>query len=705
MQPAKSKIKIIITLISILLVVFIAFFHSLNNDFVNYDDNGYIKGNGTIKSLSLKNIYTLSTGFFVGHYHPLTMFSFLLEYRFFKLHPFGYHFTNLILHLLNTLLVFWFIYLISGRKSISWITAVLFGIHPLNVEAVAWISQRKSVLYVFFFLCTLICYLYYSRPPKKITYYYLSIIFFFFALLSKCAAVTLPLVLFLLDYHRKKRQDKIILSDKVVFLALSLAFGLINLIPRDTDPVAWLEKATPLLDKVKVASYVLVFYLQKLFWPAKLSCLYPYYGAQTINGPFYFSIVLLLGAFIAVSRSFTKKIVFGSAFFLIIMLPLLQFLPFGEAIVADHYVYLASIGIFYILAEGFVWLYEKKMEYLRIKQVFLLALLFLAVGTLCTLAAQRCRVWKDSVTLWTDALNKYPNLPTAHNQRGLEFMERKEYDKAQSDFNYSLSLPDSKYYRRQRQESRVYYYINLSSLYIAQGRYQEARGLLEEIIRKDPRHASRYYLNLSFLYAKMGMPKEAVEILNKGVPDTDKAASYYNLGYLYVSMNDPGKAVPLFAQCVNLDPGFYAAYYWLGILYQDAGDAQEAIGFYRKALQIKSDSKNIYNDIATAYLSLGEYKEAITFCKKAIKIDPYFARSYNNLGSAYFALGRNKEAVVWLKKAVEIEPDMAAAHSNLAYVYFSEKEYGLALGHYDKAIALGYKVKPELTKLLKPYQK
>ena len=195
-----KKIKIIIPAFLIIIVTLISFYPSLKNDFTNWDDNLYVTENSTIRSLSPTNLKKISTAFFVTHYQPVTMFSYLLEYHFFKLNPFNYHLTNLILHLLNCLLVFWVIYLLSASIPVACLTALLFGIHPLQVESVAWISERKNLLYVFFFLGAMISYLYYLGKGKKLKYFLLCLGLFILALLSKSLAFTFPLVLLLLDY-------------------------------------------------------------------------------------------------------------------------------------------------------------------------------------------------------------------------------------------------------------------------------------------------------------------------------------------------------------------------------------------------------------------------------------------------------------------------------------------------------------------------
>ena len=219
---AHSNLRITLCLCLILLIVFGAFLPSLKNGFVNWDDDCYVLNSSSISSsISASNLKSIFTSFSVGHYQPLTILSYAFDYQLFKLNPYYYHLTNLILHLLNSLLVFYLIYLLSGNIGVSFITAILFGIHPLHVESVAWISERKDVLYSFFFLLSCIIYLYYLTKERNSKYYLLSLFLFLCSLLSKSMAVTLPLLLLLMDYYLKRKPNKELLLDKIPYFFLT----------------------------------------------------------------------------------------------------------------------------------------------------------------------------------------------------------------------------------------------------------------------------------------------------------------------------------------------------------------------------------------------------------------------------------------------------------------------------------------------------
>ena len=215
--------KIILSLCLILAIPAISFFPSLKNDFLNWDDPQYVTENKMITELSWRNIETIFDSIYMGHYHPLTLLSYALEYRFFKLNPFAYHLTNLILHLINGLLVFWLIWMLKGGVLTSLVVSLLFGIHPLHVESVAWISERKDLLCSFFFLGSLVVYLTYLKTRRR-RFYFLSLFLFLLSLLSKSMAVTLPLVLVLCDYLLDRKFDRKCLIEKIPFLGNGLYF-------------------------------------------------------------------------------------------------------------------------------------------------------------------------------------------------------------------------------------------------------------------------------------------------------------------------------------------------------------------------------------------------------------------------------------------------------------------------------------------------
>lgn len=658
-----NKLRLITSVVLVLLIAAIVFSPSLKNGF-NYDDDLYLKENSVIKTFSLRNIEKICTSFFAGNYQPLTILTYLFEYHFFQLNPLGYHVTNLILHLCNCLLALWLVYLLSGRLSVALITSILFAIHPLRVESVAWISERKDILYAFFFLGAVISYLYYLRKNHNLKFYCFALLLFLLSLLSKSMAVTLPLVLLFLDYFFFRKRDKIILLDKIPFFVLSLIFGTIAIFSQSLSNAIRPESLGNLSEKAMNASYAIVFYLHKIFMPVKLACLYPFPQRTEKLWAFIFLLLLLIFMAWFFRRTHTKKLVFGAGFFLITILPVLQFIPIGSTLVSDRYSYIPSLGIFYAVSEGFVWLYTRKIRYAGLLRVSLVIILITAISVLSLLTSRRCKVWKDGFGLWNDVLDKYPDFVTALNNRGYLLMEKGEYGLAFLDFKQALRL-NSGY-----NESR-YIYLNLGNLYLDIGKRQEAIATFKKALEINPRDAE----------------------------------VYFNLGVVYEAQGNKEDALAAYKKTIELNPSHTKACYNLAILYNNLGKKEELLSLYKEAVKNNLDYPQAYFEVGNLYSDSGRHKDAIRLYKRAIKINPEFTQAYINLGSEYCAIGKNREAIHSFQKALKLNPGLGLLHNNLAVAYYYEKRYSLAIEHCQKAQELGYKVSLKFLELLKPYRK
>src|ERR1043165_1538299 len=225
-KPVTGKQKYFIPLFIIVLISFIAFLPVFHNGFVNLDDDKYIRDNPMLAVFNLKEIFSR---YVEGNYHPLTMLTYSIEYQLFGLNAQGYHAVNLLLHLLNVILVFYAILYLSNKTEIALVASLLFGIHPLHVESVAWASELKDLLYTFFFLASYICYLRYIKEPKSKFYFY-CLLLFLLSLLSKAMAVSLPLILLLTDYFKGRKLNVKTWLEKIPFFALSILFGIIAIL-------------------------------------------------------------------------------------------------------------------------------------------------------------------------------------------------------------------------------------------------------------------------------------------------------------------------------------------------------------------------------------------------------------------------------------------------------------------------------------------
>ncbi|MDP8298650.1 MAG: glycosyltransferase family 39 protein, partial [Candidatus Tantalella remota] len=423
----KNKI-LIFYILGIAIVTAVAFLPALSNQFVDWDDPAYVTENESVQVLSADNVKKFFTRSYVASYCPLVMLSYAAEYSIFGPNPFVYHLTNYLLNICITLLVFVFIYMLSRNHKVAFITALIFGVHPVHVESVAWIAERKDLLCALFYMIAVTVYLVYLKD-KKVKWYLFCFIAAVLALFSKAMAVTIPLVFLLIDYYRGRKIDKVLFLEKIPFFGIALIFGLVNIyfqkLSGATELVASLEV------KLYFLSKVILFYLYKILVPLNLSAIYPYHSVDPthiVQIKYYLAAVLVLIALVAASARWSKKTVFGSAFFLITVLPVLKIIPVGDAFAADRYMYLPSIGLFYIFAVFVNWILKSEFCQRQVRRIGVYVILAVMVVSLTGMTWQRCLIWKDSSTLFSDVVSKYPTASIAYNNLGTFYAEKGEID-------------------------------------------------------------------------------------------------------------------------------------------------------------------------------------------------------------------------------------------------------------------------------------
>jgi len=517
----------------------IAFSPMLFNGFTNWDDQLYITENMLLRGPDWAGIFSQSV---VSNYHPLTMVTLALNYQLSGLSPFSYHFVDWLLHLLNTGLVFLLAFRLSdGNRWVGFLTALLFGVHPMHVESVAWASERKDVLYTAFFLLSLLWYLRYLQRPdwKK---YGGVMAFFALSLLSKPAAVTLPVVLLLVDWYQgRSLRDLKVWLEKLPFFALALGFGILTLQIQAEQAIAE-QTYYPIWQRVVFATYGFGEYLKRLFWPLPLSAIHPFPNAGVV--PAYFYPSMLISITVAAAAWFFRKqkyIFFGLGFYFVNVVLVLQFLVFGNAVISERYTYVPYIGLAFCCAMVWArssWTPKKKNAALGL---FLVAGLVFAV-----LSNQQVRSWKDSGTLWTKAIVAYPRSYVARSNRGHYLLTTfKNYDAALADYNLALEVePD-----------HVNSLENRCVIYLHQQNYPAAYADAEQFVKTHPK-MYRGYLLRAFTADKMGRPDAAIADYarcieldpNNEEPRGNRGVIYYN------SKRDHVAAKADFDAAIQLNP-------------------------------------------------------------------------------------------------------------------------------------------------------
>ncbi len=522
---------------AIALFTLLLYLHSLQNGFVDWDDPDYLRDNLVVHQLGWKQFLYIFTSFYSGNYHPLTTLFFSLEYAVSAYQSAAiYHFDNLCLHLINVILVFWFIRMISNKALIAPFVAFLFGIHPMHVESVAWISERKDLLYSAFFLAGLISYCYFLKNQGNGTasrsrkFYLLALLFFLFSLLSKSAAVVLPLVLLLIDFLQNRNFSKQQIFEKIPFFALSLLFGILAILSQESAIQHGVELSLSPIGRFFTVNFAIVRYMAMLFYPAGLSAYHPYPVLQVVNQgivnylPLLFNL-LIIGVVIY-SLKYSRKWFFGFFFFIVNIILVLQIIPVGGAFIAERYSYMAYIGLFYIIACLFAIAAEKLGKGLSLR--IFLWLIFFMFSTLFSITSyQRILVWNNSLALFDDVVRKYPDNFLAYNLRA-SARKDKDVSGAIEDYSKSIALNPK--------NPRAF--NNRGNVYSASGKYREALEDYNAALKFDST-LTEAFNNRGAIKAIFGDLSGALSDINKAImlkPESKDA--YRNRGLVRLQLHD-----------------------------------------------------------------------------------------------------------------------------------------------------------------------
>ncbi len=601
MLESVKKYFVIFTYFVLILSTLLVFWQVRNFGFLNYDDSDYVSANPQVlNGLTKDGVIWAFTTNRSANWHPLTWLSHMLDCQLFGANPGRMHLMNLILHLANTLLLFAVLRKMtdsttstsSGQASSpqagalwpSAFVASAFALHPMHVESVAWIAERKDVLSTLFLLLTLAAYVSYAKR-RGIIRYTLTLLLFALGLLAKPMLVTLPALLLLLDYwplerireqrteNRKRKTEGVfqklsavqLIIEKIPFFALSVASSVITfLVQLSGSAVAHID-ILPL--KVRIANAFLSYarYIGKLFWPQNLAVFYPFDADSSAFWQVAMCVLLLIVISIFVIRfgRNRKYLPVGWFWFVVTLLPVIGFVQVGLQGYADRYTYIPYIGLFIMIAWGLPDLLSNWPQ----QKVALGLSMAIALTTLAICTHRQVSYWNNNLTLFSHAIEVTQNNYIAHNNRGV-------------------------------------FYDNL-------GRYQDA---IEDY-------------------------KQAVKI------NTDYSEAYYNLGIACGKIGRRQDEIDAYKQAIRIKPDYAKAYCNLGVACDDLGRRQEAIEAYRQAIRIKPDYATAYLNLGVTYYRLGRYQDAVEPYKQAIKIQPGFVLAHYNLGVAYSVAGDKNSAL------------------------------------------------------------
>jgi protein O-mannosyl-transferase len=645
-------------------ITFAVFGQTLRHGFINYDDDKYVYDNAVVaKGLTLKGILWAFTYGEIGHWHPLTWISHMLDCQFYGLNPGGPHLTNVALHAAAAVLLFLVLREMTGNLWRSAFVAAVFAIHPLRVESVAWIAERKDVLSGVFFMLTLWAYVRYARQPSVSRYVAVALLYGL-GLLCKNTLVTLPFVLLLLDWWPLQRLGprKLpgLVKEKIPLFLLSLGSCVATvLVPEkmiDADRI-------PLLERIgnAVASYVI--YLRQMIYPAGLAIPYP----NPPHGvPFWetgLAVVLLAAITISVLvfRKGRPYLLAGWLWYLGMLVPAIGLVQISYYARADRYTYLPQIGIYVAMT----WLVAdwagKRLA---------AGLMTGVIAVLMVCAFIQTGYWKNDETLWNHALACTTGNYIPHYDLGLYFAGKGKLNEAITQYQDALQIePDN-----------VDALNNLGIALFDSGHVNDAVARYQKALQIKPDYAPAHY-NLGKALLQLGKLDEAIAHFQSALQfKTDYAAAHYNLGKALLQMGRADEAIAQFQDALQIDPGAAEVYNNLGNALLQKGKLDEAITQFQQALQIGPGAASPHLNLGIALLQKGRVDEAIAQFQQALQINPNYAAAHYNLGNAFFQKGKTAEAISHFQQALQITPSDAELQNNLAWLLATSADASLRNG-------------------------
>jgi tetratricopeptide (TPR) repeat protein len=643
----------------LLLVTLVTYFPALDGKFI-WDDDAHVTAPSLRSLTGLERIWTDPRA--TQQYYPLTHSVFWLEYKLWGANPVGYHVVNVVLHVAGALLL-WRI-LASLAVPGAWLGAAIFALHPVHVESVAWITELKNTLSGVFYLGALLAYLAFDSPgaPAPVTgrkravtaardwrLYGVALALFVCALLSKTVTASLPAAILLIVWWKEGRVTwRRHVVPLIPFFIVGATLGLTT---------AWVERhfvgaegddfALPWVDRGLIAGRALWFYAGKLCWPANLIFIYPRWSIdrsawwQYVYPSAALAVVVALWAL----RGRTGRgALVAALFFGGTLAPALGFFniyPFIYSFVADHFQYLASLGLITLAAALIAAGLARLGVWQRPAGHAVCAALLLV---LAVLSWRQAHFYKDAETLYRDLIARNPG--------------------------GSLG------------------YVNLSGLYSQQGRNADAVETLSALIAIRPDYAPAYS-RLGVHYEAQGRFAEAMAAYRSALAiKPNFAEAHYHLGLAHAAQGRPAEAIAEYQAALAIEPEFIGAHYALGLAHAAQGRPTEAIAEYQAALAIKPDFVKAHQRLAAAYADLGRYPEAIAALKSALAIVPAYPEAYNDLGLLYRKQGMISEAIATYRAAIAIKPDFTAAYNNLGAAYSSQGKDLEAIAAWQRAVGL-----------------
>jgi tetratricopeptide (TPR) repeat protein len=689
LKLSTSKVNLVAVLVfAVCAAALVTHWPALLAQALSFDDNRYFVENFLVRNPSWESTWRFLTEVFEpstvgGYYQPLTMISLMLDYALGgqtdSLLPF--HITSLVLHIANTALIIVLLYQLFGRAWVAAGVGLLFGVHPLTVEPIPWVGERKTLLAAFFTLWSLVLYVRFVHKGSSKAYRG-SIVMYALALMSKPTSTPLPVLMLLMDYWPLRRLKWRSLLEKLPFFVIGGISAVITYISQSrTASVIMPESYGPMRAPL-VICHNIIFYLYKMVWPANLSSHYAFPKPLGLSTPMILVGVIgtcILVPLLAVSLRWTRAALTGWLIFFVMVFPTMQMLQFSDVIASDKFAYLPSIGILMILAAFLGWVCGAGDVRQHKPKCVVAAIIVLMLAGAESFATRRYLVdWKDTASLFAHMVRVTPKAVSPWNNLGVALGEKNDAEGAIKCFKEVMKIDPNNFDA----------YVNMGVTLAGQGRYDEAVSCYEQAIRLHPKNASAYR-NLGVLLTDHGHIDEAIAVFHKGLEHKPDFACvlHTGLGTLFLQQGKIDEAIYELQLSVSMKPDA-TAFNNLGVALTFKGRTDEAMQYHKRAVKLEPRNAEAHYDIANILLSQDKLEQAISEYGKALSINPKYAKAHGNLGVALLQQGRRDEAVEHFTEATKIDPNNVDAHYNMAGALVDKGRLEEATNEYRRVLRL-----------------
>ena len=679
MNPTRNNWLAFAICISLLVLVFFVYWPVRHFEFINFDDGDYVFQNPYVQAgLTRAGVVWAFTTGFASNWHPVTWLSHMFDCQIFGTNAGPHHMVNVAIHSINSILLFLLLRRMTGVMWRSAIVAGLFALHPLRVESVAWIAERKDVLCGLFWMLTTWMYVGYvqSRPGSaRIKFYFSMLGCFVLGLMSKAVIVTLPFTLLLLDYWPLRRIGKISLRqavlEKVPFLALSLASSVVTLLVQ--------ARARPTFDALplglRLANALVSYqqYLRKLFLPDDLAVFYPH----PMRWPFWY-VVLSASVIVAISWVVARYkreypyLPVGWLWFLGAFIPMIGIIQVGSQSMADRYSYIPEIG----LAIALIWGGADLLKAFKAPPALAGGIATVTLGVCCVFTYFQIAFWKDSITLFTHAAAKTSNNVIAYVNRGYELACRERYADAISDFETALRIkPDD-----------AGALANIGTAYAKVDEKLKAAIYYETCLKINPAHAGANN-GMGRLLEDAGHFDDAIPYFQRALASkTNLAEAENNWGFALAHKGDMSNAIDHYETALRIDANNGEAHNNLGVALAGLDRMPAALKHFARAVELKPADAQVQNNYANMLADAGKFDDAVTHYHVALKIRPDYLNARSNLGRTLVRQKKWGDAIVQFETARKLDTNDVEVLESLAGAYAETGQFSDAVAVANEAL-------------------